>query len=552
MSHTYHTPDGPFTLPQQWREFLGPDVLSYRTTIRERYTYLGIERHSLFKLLKQSEGFCFWYDIAKQRKLAHAKVDLQSVADKVVSSNLERYGVRCTLQNPVIAAKRLATVRDRYGVDNVALLKEVQDAIKSTNNAKYGGNSPQHSKVIMSKSRETLMRNYGVLNPCQSPECFSRQLSTANVQHISQFGTSLIENIRQRLLDYSIFPFDFPITMSDRVEHTGICLKCGSVFRYHFSSSAFPTACPHCLTMVTKFESDLIKRLSKDFPEVRKGTLADHRSIDIFFPSQKIGFEINGAFSHNAFYCPLGPDAHKAVTYHRDKTDQALKQGIRLYHLWEDSITVDLAESIIRAKLGFPNNKMFARKLLIKEVSSQELRSFYDANHAQGAVQGFLNIALCSDSEIISSITFRKRSNTSVEIARNCTIKGVFVIGGFSRMFKFACGLIKQRYPEISQIVTFANRDLSPTWSDTVYARHGFLCTNKKCPSLTLSYYVSTKALQRKFGGIIINRRRLQKQFLKGLFPDVYDPNLTEQQILVKVGVYPIYNSGCYKFILSI
>jgi hypothetical protein len=49
-----------------------------------------------------------------------------------------------------------------------------------------------------------------------------------------------------------------------------------------------------------------------------------------------------------------------------------------------------------------------------------------------------------------------------------------------------------------------------------------------------------------------INRRMLQKQFLKTLFPDVFDPSLTEQQILAKKHIYPVYNSSYFKYVLPI
>jgi hypothetical protein len=48
--------------------------------------------------------------------------------------------------------------------------------------------------------------------------------------------------------------------------------------------------------------------------------------------------------------------------------------------------------------------------------------------------------------------------------------------------------------------------------------------------------------------GSIIYRQALQKHKLKGLFPQAYDSALSEMRILAKVGIFPVYNSGNWKF----
>ena len=52
------------------------------------------------------------------------------------------------------------------------------------------------------------------------------------------------------------------------------------------------------------------------------------REIDIYLPELKIGFEFNGIYWHSQKF--------KDKNYHLNKTKDALKNGIILYHIWED------------------------------------------------------------------------------------------------------------------------------------------------------------------------------------------------------------------------
>ena len=60
---------------------------------------------------------------------------------------------------------------------------------------------------------------------------------------------------------------------------------------------------------------------------------------------------------------------------------------------------------MIKNKLGL-NTKIYARKCLVKEVSSQEARKFLEYNHLQGYANSKVRLGLYYNEELISLMTF--------------------------------------------------------------------------------------------------------------------------------------------------
>jgi len=85
--------------------------------------------------------------------------------------------------------------------------------------------------------------------------------------------------------------------------------------------------------------------------------------LDIYLPDLNLAFEFNGTYWHSSKF--------KERTYHQNKTEQSLKQGIQLVHIWEHDWLnkQNIIKSMILNKLNKTPNKIFARKCIIKEVS---------------------------------------------------------------------------------------------------------------------------------------------------------------------------------------
>lgn len=89
-------------------------------------------------------------------------MEVKEIKDKIVKTNIERYGVSYCMQNKEIQNKSKQTCIEKYGVDNPSKSKEVTDKIKQTFLEKYGYENCFQNEEIKRKSKETNIKKYGV------------------------------------------------------------------------------------------------------------------------------------------------------------------------------------------------------------------------------------------------------------------------------------------------------------------------------------------------------------------------------------------------------
>ena len=98
--------------------------------------------------------------------------------EKRTTTNMEKYGVECILQNPEIREKIKTTVIEKYGVDHPMKNLEIQEKKYTTNINRYGHISPLKNVEIQQKIKNTIMEKYGVKNPMQNLEIHAKQKIT--------------------------------------------------------------------------------------------------------------------------------------------------------------------------------------------------------------------------------------------------------------------------------------------------------------------------------------------------------------------------------------
>lgn len=76
-----------------------------------------------------------------------------------------------------------ATVKDKYGVDNVVYLESVQNKIKNTCLDRYGTESPLENKSIFNRTQETLYNKYGVKNCAYIQEVIDKRKETMQYRY---------------------------------------------------------------------------------------------------------------------------------------------------------------------------------------------------------------------------------------------------------------------------------------------------------------------------------------------------------------------------------
>lgn len=98
--------------------------------------------------------------------------------ERLKKTNLERYGVECTVHAPKIKEQIIKNNLEKYGVENVFQSSDIKEKIKQTFKEKYGVEHPSKSKDIIEKRKKISIEQYGVENPMQRPEIKEKVMNT--------------------------------------------------------------------------------------------------------------------------------------------------------------------------------------------------------------------------------------------------------------------------------------------------------------------------------------------------------------------------------------
>ena len=288
--------------------------------------------------------------------------------------------------------------------------------------------------------------------------------------------------------------------------------------------------CPYCNVNISEPEREMSKYISEIYNGEIIRNYKDKMELDVYIPELKIGFEYNGIYWHS-------DKIIKDKNYHLKKKEYFKEKGIDVIFIdeydWENKN--DLVKSMISNKIGV-NKKIPARKTIFREISSSEEREFLNENHIQGFAISSCRYGLYYNDELVSVISFIKgRKNVgdlnSVELLRFASKKGYTIQGGFSKLMKNCVPLLSKKYEDLCKIKTYADYSIS---NANVYLKNGFEFLKMSKPSHT--YYHNKKK---------VNRYSYRKSELKKLFPEYYDDNLSEFEIINKIGsIKRVWNCG--------
>ena len=253
--------------------------------------------------------------------------------------------------------------------------------------------------------------------------------------------------------------------------------------------------------------------------------------IDIYIPSLKIGFEYNGLYWHSDEYRP-------SKNYHLEKTEMCEKKGIRLIQIFEDEYLYkkDIVLNKISHLIGNTvQERIYARKCTIGEITYKESSAFLDKFHIQGGAKATVYLGCFDNNNLVGVMTFKKESNNDNkwELNRFATDYNIICCGVGGKMFSY---FVKKYNP--SEIKSFADRRWSTNTLDNLYTKIGF-----KFDKYTLPDYRYIKGNDKiryhKFG------------FRKNILYKKYgaDKNLTEQEICSNLGFNKVWDCGLIKYI---
>jgi hypothetical protein len=283
--------------------------------------------------------------------------------------------------------------------------------------------------------------------------------------------------------------------------------------------------CNKCSSSISNYELEINKFLiDLNFKTITSSfSIIKPHQLDIFIPSHNIAIEFNGLYWHSEEYVDKN--------YHLNKTQLCEKKDIQLIHIFEDEwlFKQEIVKSRLKNILGLTENKIYARKCIIKEISSKESKEFLNNNHIQGNVNSKINIGLFYNNELVSLMCFNKpRLGIGVkyngyELSRFCNKLDHIIIGGADKLLKY---FIKNYQPK--QIISYADR----RWSQgKLYEK---LCFDKIKVNKPNYSYIFNKERKHRFN---FRKEVLKKQGFE-------TKNKTEHGIMLDRKIYRIYDCG--------
>ena len=216
---------------------------------------------------------------------------------------------------------------------------------------------------------------------------------------------------------------------------------------------------------------DKLAQLVKGFGnEVSVATTVNDTFFDVLVPDLNVGVVFDSV-SEDFYSTPV--DTLQQVSR------SAQKSGLTCIHVfdWDDWDKIVALAAPRTTRIG-------ARKCgIVKVVDQKVANKFIRENHVQGQARGaVLTLGLEHDNELVMCMSFgRSRYNRkyTYELLRLCSKRGVEVVGGASKLFKFATNQM-----ELDSIVSYC--DLAK-FSGDVYEKMGMTLVNRSAPNVVWS-----------------------------------------------------------------
>lgn len=411
---------------------------------------------------------------------------------------------------------------------------------------KIWANKPENKDKLKESIRDGVIKKYGVehvwnveyihkktmLNRDRD-ESIRKQKETVRNKHLKKLLPKLKDNDIKLLDEYSKNK-----NGDTSLSYNFKCLVCDNIFNSTLLGSGIIPKCTKCYnniknnnleTFITDFLNDNdIKFITNS----RK--IISPKEIDIFIPDYNLAIELNGLYWH-------GELNGKDKNYHIEKTKNCYNKNITLLHFSEDDILNkgEIVLSIIKNKLGLNENKVYARKCVIKTITNKEKKIFMEQNHLGGGkTKDSVSYGLFYGDLLVSSMSFSKRKITkgkpTWEISRFASKMNYNVVGGFSKLFK---NFIKEYKP--NKLISYVDLRLSSyDFEKSVYHKNGMKFDSYTPPNY---WYFYRSSNDKKY-----HRYSFRKNIL---VKEGFDPNKTEWEIMQERGFDRIWDCGNIKFI---
>ena len=435
-------------------------------------------------------------------------------------------------QNCINEGKK-ATVRAKYGVDNVSELEEVRKKISKANSSEevaakrrktslenWGVDNPAKAEEVKAKQKATFLQKYGVDNPMKN-DTIAKMISDilSDPEHVEAHRQHLLEKYGVTCTN------NIPGVREKMIETT---MKNHGVPYYVLSPEYLNPEKSNVISQVNKSVAKRLDdcRISNEF-EYR----IDRKSYDIHIKDTNILLEIDPTYTHNAVgnhWDKNGMDKR----YHLEKTKLAAENGYRCIHVFD----WDNLDKVIQLLL--PKKVVYARQCKVAEIDHNTAGEFETKYHLQGSCRGqSICLGLYYKGELIQVMSFGKpRYNKKYqwELLRLCTHSKYRIVGGASKLFSY---FVRENKPQ--SIISYC--DLAK-FNGEVYGQLGFIHVRDTEPQKVWSK-----------GSEKITDNLLRQRGYDQLFNSSYGKGTNNEDLMIMHGWLPVYDCGqaTYSYISS-
>lgn len=395
--------------------------------------------------------------------------DLKKAFDEVLDVDVNEYWK----QHKKYVQKH--TCLELYGVDSSAKVADIQAKQKATMKAKYGAENIMQTDTGKNRLQKTMMERYGV--PCNlmarddvydfSKRCYDVLMSdSAWVRVLKKLASDKKVSYDMLYKEYPLYRRDFILSMqvSDHIET--LCKawkKVGCDVIKYPTNTFFKMPVVMASTFLNEYAKKGLISLPSNFNcfksqyelmvanyldslgvkyEVNNRSVLGGKEIDFYIPEKKVGVEINPSVSHNSNKYAKNRGrlfGSKEELYYYDKYKAAAKAGIVLLQLFEYDLNPEQFDKktkyLLKQKLCGYDEKVYARKTVVYEAK-RDIRTkcvaFLNEYHLQGSATATKYFAMEYCGELVGVASFKQHKGY-VELKRLCFKHGVQVLGGLSK-----------------------------------------------------------------------------------------------------------------------
>lgn len=447
---------------------------------------------------------------------------------KASETMMKNLGVPYAMMSSEIREKSKETLLKKYGVDNVGKNKEIREKRMQTERANHNGmlafNTPQSYEKrketvltkygcevwshpeVRKKIRETMVERYGHEHLMQVEELKAKQQATMLERYGVKYAFAspeIKEKIKKTMLErYGVENASYSEELCRKADQTTL-ERYGVHRRTSKTNQQFHTM----------LESNEICSEEEHFLQ--------GKWFDFCIEELKIFIEVNPTYTHNFIGNHWGDGV--PVDYHLNRTKLAKEFGYRCIHVWQ----WDDWNKIIA--LVVPRNHIYARKCKILKLYPSTANKFLQENDIHGSRKSqVICFGLVYEDELVQVMTFgrpRYDKKYDVELLRLCTKQRLQVVGGASKLFKFA-----MEYIDPDSVISYC--DISK-FSGDVYEKLGMNLIRTTPPQEIWSK-----------GKEYVTANLLRQRGYDQLFKTDYGKGVSNEQLMLDNGWLPVFDCG--------